>query len=137
MPLLQTLTFGSRFNQPLDKATWVDVEGVVAGTGSGNSRVGLMLASISSSTSPYYKKYDMLPKGAYYLRVACYVFCFLILTWILPLKSDIKNDGWKTPYFSFSGRIRQLFMGGTHAKDIQNNGTSHKMVPPPVIKWRF
>ena len=29
MPLLQTLTFGSRFNQPLDRATWVDVEGVV------------------------------------------------------------------------------------------------------------
>ena len=96
-----------------------------------------MLASISSSTSRYYKRYDMLPKGAYYLRVACYVFCFLTLTWILPLKSDIKNDGWKTPYFSFSGRIRQLFMGGTHAKDIQNNGMVPQDGSPPVINWSY
>lgn len=41
--------------------------------------------------------------------------------------------GWKTQYSSFSGHIRQLFMGGTHAKDIQNNGMVPQDGPPPQL----
>lgn len=126
MPLLQTLTFGSRFNQPLDKATWVDVEGVVAGTGSGNSRVGLMLASISYSLAVTTKNTTCCQKE---LIIKGGIFCFLILTWILPQKVTLKDDGWKTRYFSFSGHIRQLFMGVHMQKTSKTMEWSHKMSP--------